>query len=390
MTGHLLGALARRGFEAAHAHWQPANGQSDVDGVKKILGKVPTWGVVLMAITFVLFVLLGSSVEYIIRLVYAHLAMIETPETTVEVHVYQPASVEDAKIVQNLVEAGLIEESALNPEPTITEHRNAITSSLHRTKAHITNIAGPKARWRGLPIFILYVLTVSVTGWILKKPLRLELLPLGNVMVDIFAAVFAARLHCAWTHKVISMPSDKKLRQRMISRAQWKELALPTALSAGAHGVVFEGVKIMHHFSAEACRVLDAHQINKALLVLVAVVPVLIGVAVLSLFILLPAYVTLVRKEASLLSPEEETIVPMDRTFGGRIQYIGAKLNIGDAWNSFTWEARRRLIKLYVKFFFVMSALMLLFVHLIALEFLLALGGDAKNVLQDIQSHIKM
>jgi hypothetical protein len=92
--------------------------------------------------------------------------------------------------------------------------------------------------------------------------------------------------------------------------------------------------------------------------------------------------------EASLLSPEEETIVPMDRTFGGRIPYIGATLNVGDAWASFTWEARVRLVKHYVKFFFVMVAMTIVFVHLLALEFFAAAGADAKDIIKNIHEHI--
>jgi hypothetical protein len=383
MTAHLVGTLARRGVEAAHAHMQ----QPDPE---KIFQKLPGWGLALMGVTFLLFAFFSSSIEYIIRLVYAHLAIVEQPETTIEVHVYQPASTEDAKIVQNLVEAGLVEESALNPEPCVTEKRNAITSSLRRTKNHITSIAGPKARWRGLPIFILYAFTVGVSGWILEKPLRLEVLPFGHVLVDILVGIFAARIHCAWTHKVISMPSDKKLKERMVSRAQWSELVVPTALSAGAHGICFEAIKTMHFASLEACKMLQAQKVSNWLIFLVAVIPTLIGAVVLALFILLPAYVSLVRKEASLLSPEEETIVPMDRTFGGRLMHIGDKLNVRDAWNSFTWEARRRLVKLYVKFFFVMVALVIVFAHVFALEFLLVAGDQAKDIIKDIHKHISL
>jgi hypothetical protein len=383
MTGHLVGALARRGVEAAHAHMQS-------DSPEKIIQKLPGWGVALMGFTLFLFAFFSSSIEYIIRLVYAHLAMVETPETTVEVHVYQPATTEDAKIVQNLVEAGLVEESALNPEPTVTEKRTAITSSLRRTKQHITSIAGSKARWRGLPIFILYIITVGVSGWILKKPLRFEILPFGNVLVDVGAAIFAARLHCAWTHKVISMPSDKKLKERMVSRAEWKELIVPTALSAGAHGFVVEAMKVILYGSVEACKMLEAQKVSNVLIFLVGVIPALVGGIVLALFILLPAYVSLVRKEASMLSPEEETIVPMDRTFDGRLQHIGDKLNVGDAWNSFTSEARIRLVKLYVKFFFVMVALFIVFAHVFALEFLLVAGDQAKDIIKDIHKHISL
>jgi len=386
MTGHLVGSLARRGVEAANDHYhQHGPPQWVKDNVHKLSGL----GIALMILTVLGYVFLSSSVEYIIRLVYAHLAMVETPETTVEVHAYTQANAEDAKIVQNLVEAGLIEDSGCEDEPMVIERQFAITGSLKRTRNHITSIGGHRARWRGLFIFIMYAIMVSVTGWILRKPLRLEVLPFSNVLVDVLTAIFAARIHCAWTHKVISMPSDKRIRDRLVTRAQWKELMVPTALSAGAHGFVFEGIQVMHDYASQACEMLEQHQVSPWVIFAVAVVPVLAGGAALALFILLPAYVSLVRKEASLLSPEEETIVPMDRTFGGRIPYIGAKLNVGDAWASFTWEARVRLVKLYVKFFFVMVAMFLLFAHLLAFEFFVAAGSKAQDIILDIMEHMR-
>jgi hypothetical protein len=386
MTGHLVGTLARRGVEAANDHYHR---HGPPQWVKDNVHKLPGWGIALMIFTVLAFTFLSTSIEYIIRLVYAHLAMVETPETTLEVRVYQQTSPEDAKIVQNLVEAGLIDDASFDgEESSVIERRHAITSGLKRTRNHITAIAGCSARWRGLPIFMLYIVVVSVSGWILRKPLRLEVLPFSHVIVDVLSAMFAARIHCAWTHKVISMPSDKRMPERLVSRAQWKELMVPTALSAGAHGFVFEGMRVMHEYSAQACEILDKHQVSTWIIFAVAVVPVLIGGVVLALTILLPAYVSLVRKEASLLSPEEETIVPMDRTFGGRIPHIGARLNVSDAWASFTWEARTRLVKLYVKFFFVMAALVVVFAHVMALEFVVAAGANAKDIIKDIQEHI--
>jgi hypothetical protein len=301
MTGHLVGTLARRGVEAANDHYHR---HGPPQWVKDNVHKLPGWGIALMIFTVLAFTFLSTSIEYIIRLVYAHLAMVETPETTLEVRVYQQTSPEDAKIVQNLVEAGLIDDASFDgEESSVIERRHAITSGLKRTRNHITAIVGCSARWRGLPIFMLYIVVVSVSGWILRKPLRLEVLPFSHVIVDVLSAMFAARIHCAWTHKVISMPSDKRMPERLVSRAQWKELMVPTALSAGAHGFVFEGMRVMHEYSAQACEILNKHQVSTWIIFAVAVVPVLIGGVVLALTILLPAYVSLVRKEASLLSP---------------------------------------------------------------------------------------
>jgi hypothetical protein len=99
-----------------------------------------------------------------------------------------------------------------------------------------------------------------------------------------------------------------------------------------------------------------------------------------TLFLCLPAIVTLVRIEASILPEDQDTIVPFDRSFGGKVvgQMHGGSGKIGflDAWRSFNWEARRRLIKLFVKVFFILAALLFVVVHVLIGEMMLVFGTD--------------
>jgi len=84
------------------------------------------------------------------------------------------------------------------------------------------------------------------------------------------------------------------------------------------------------------------------------------------LFVLLqiPASVTLVRVAASMLPEEDETIVPFDRTFGGKTTptIIGGQGKIGlvEAWRSFPWASRIRLLKLMLKVAAIVMAFWLL------------------------------
>jgi len=378
MTGHLVGTLARRGVEAAREHLQDPN---------ETMTKLPGWGIALLSITILSFAFFASSIEYTIRLVMGHLAMVEHPETTVEVQLFEPASKEDLKIAQNLVDCGFIESSAIT-EPTIVTKVKPITSSIRRTKRHITAIGGGKARWRGLAIFILYALCAGISRTFLQALLRV--VPFGCVLADVAAGLLTARLHCAWTHQVISMPSTKTFRERMITRAQWRELMMPTTFSHAAHSISYLAIRQMYIVSVQAAEMLRAEKTANWIVVCVAFIPTIVGASVLGLFIMLPAYVALVRKEASLLAPEEETIVAMDRTFGGKLTYIGQKLNFVDAWNSFTWEARRRLVKLYIKFFFIMVLLVFTFSHIVALELFLMVGDNAMDIVKGVHQHMSL
>lgn len=373
-----MGSLARRGVEMVHT------AVKDED-TEKLIREISPWSVALIVVTAGLFMLITSSMEYTIRLVFGHLAMVEHPDTTVEVEIYEPVSKEDLKVTQNLVDAGLIEASDIS-EPTFVAKTKPITSSIRRTKRHITNIAGKKAQWRGLGIFILYTILYNFARGLLRMPLRV--IPFGCVLADVGAGILAARLHCAWTHKVISMPSSKTLRERMVSRVQWRELMVPTAISVGAHSSSRLAIRHMYLFSVQGAAMLDAQKAPKWIIAAVAVLPTLIGAAVLGIFVMFPAYVALVRKEASLLDPEEETIVAMDRTFGGRLSHIGDKLNFAEAWNSFSWEARVRVVKLYAKLVAVMAVPMFVGGFIIAIEMMVAAGPNAEKIIKGIQDHI--
>lgn len=92
------------------------------------------------------------------------------------------------------------------------------------------------------------------------------------------------------------------------------------------------------------------------------------------LFVLLqiPASVTLVRVAASMLPEEDETIVPFDRTFGGKTTptILGGQGKIGlvEAWRSFAWASRIRLVKLMVKVALIVMAFWLLVTVLLVAE----------------------
>lgn len=88
--------------------------------------------------------------------------------------------------------------------------------------------------------------------------------------------------------------------------------------------------------------------------------------------VVVPANVTLKRVQASLLSEESDTIVPFDRTFGGKVQpeVVGGNgaVSMLDAWKTFDWAARLRLVGLYAKIFAIQVTTCIFFVSLAVFE----------------------
>jgi hypothetical protein len=380
MAGHLVSVLARRGVQAVHEH-APKD-------PKEVLKHIPGWGVALLVITFVAFMFFSSSIEYTIRLVMGHLAMVESTETTTaEAYSTAPPaySDEDTTDVKKDGQTPLLEIEIQSITPG-----KPLTSSIRRTVKHIKSVGGCAARWRGVGIFVLYVFLTTIIAAPLTSFLRFLPKPCGGIMADIIASVITARLHASWTHKVISMPSSKSLRDRMVSRAQWKELMIPTALSVGAQSTGLCGIAMVFRVSGMLVRDLyENDAAPKWTLPILAIVPGTLTAIILGLFMMFPAYVSLVRKEASMLPEEEETIVNFDRSFGGRLTQVGTAATLRESWQSFTWEARRRLVGLYVKFFFIMAAITFVFVHVLMLELYIVAGKEIKDYARSVHQEIK-
>lgn len=180
-----------------------------------------------------------------------------------------------------------------------------------------------------------------------------------------------------WTHVVISTPSEKKWYRRFPSVEQGKKILLPTAVWALAEQaaicipvILFQVFDLEGYYSnPNGFKDLpEAQQKSVAL----ASFAVLTSGILTAIFVVFPANVTLKRVQASLLSEENDTIVPFDRSFGGKVQpeIVGGKGVVGmlDAWRTFGWAARIRLVKLYAKVAAIQVSTSVVFVMLAVAE----------------------
>ncbi|KAL2060805.1 hypothetical protein VTL71DRAFT_8857 [Oculimacula yallundae] len=344
----LAGTLVRRGLEASKEHGDKIN--------------IPTWGAVMLISTVVVYMFAMFTIEYTFGRVIPTLVMIESPQDSIS---FEPLPTEDT-------------DSTINKDPEQPPKPELITSSFRRTLRHL---GGFSSRFRGLGIFIVNALAIQ---WIAGM---LSVLPIINVLPGAFAnlvaVVVCAQLSLTWTHIVISQPSPKTWFRRLAPMKMWKKVAVPTAIFALAEQIAVYVPIYMSIFAGlgdkDARQIADLTPGQKAAMTLKAFGILAFGL-VLTFLIVIPANVTLTRVQASLLVDTEETIVPFDRSFGGKVvpEIVGGSGMIGmlDAWKTFDWAARMRLIKTYLKVLGMQMAVSFLFTMFLVSQLFIIAGSD--------------
>lgn len=317
------------------------------------------------------------------------LAMIETPTAM--------AIVKTAPEEHDDPDAPLLTSEEKDPKGFFGEQelvlvkQKPITASFRTTLRHLKSRGGVLSYFRGFHILIIYNL---IHTSLISTFLRLSQVshPLARSAVTVAITVLLCRLNATWTQVLISEPSSKRWYQRLPSRKSFKQLALPTF----GYAVVREATTIAPLSLAfifglvpyidgtkNAKDLNDKQQGVKSLQSLIVVVVGLLMTA----FVLIPTHVAFRRVQASMLPEEEESIVPFDRTFGGKVipEILGGsgKVSMRDAWKTFDWNARITLFKIYAKVFAMLTALVMGFMLVFALEMRLILGDALdKMVLQ--------
>ncbi|PGH15224.1 hypothetical protein AJ79_02589 [Helicocarpus griseus UAMH5409] len=336
--------LVRRGLEASSARLAPSHGDngSNEDTARQI----SAFALLTFAVTAIGFGLVAFAIQYTYGTVVGVLASVEDPQPDI----YTPIS--DS------------EDSAKNPKLTGPETPSAqpapITRSLRSTILHLRARAGPWSRFRGLGLFLCTAICRSILA---------EVLTFGTVDFgllescgEIASDVLTATLELAWVHIVISEPSTKRFWKRVPGYSSWVQIAPAVALRSAASQLSLVlpaqlGLRLIvwpvnqNHSFADPDRD-NAADIATAMGVLALSI-------ILTILVEIPATVTMIRVAASILPQEENTIVPFDRTFGGKVQpaVLGGSGKVGllDAWKTFTWPSRVRLMKVLAKTFAILT-----------------------------------
>ncbi len=316
--------------------------------------------------------------------------MVENPQTT-----YLVKEMVDEKVDPNTV----LTEESIDSEVIVLKQK-PITARIRTAISHLQKRAGFRARWRGLSLFVFYNV---VFHWFNSSFAQLFIAtfmgePQENsieflyapALASVLSSVLLARYAMAWTHVVISEPSEKTWFRRLPGLKAWKKVVVPTAINAIAiqmcmflPAVFFFALRLNDHEymqSQEACSIA-----TKLLAVFGIGLVTYIGLVI-------PSEVALVRVQASMLPEEHESIVPFDRTFGGKVvpEILGGTGAIGwlDAWKTFDGAARLRLLKLFAQIAIVELFLHAFWALIIGAEVLTILGPALNPLISSMHAQL--
>ncbi|KAI9808352.1 MAG: hypothetical protein M1827_007501 [Pycnora praestabilis] len=376
MSG-IVGHLVSRGLEEATQSYQLQGADNGPHAYQ-----LPTWGLTLLWGTALVFLVIIGAIRYTYGEVIATLTMIEN-STTLSYVKAEPTSNLNEPDTPLLTEEGKTSEKAAVVEPELLLVNTApITSRLCTAIHHLRTHAGPLSRFRGLSLWLVY--------HFIAVQLHHLLVPVGSFFLwryiaAIFVTVLMSRWSLAWTHIVISQPSSQPWFRRIAGHKTWLKIAPATAVWAFAEQLTIalprELTKAfgLHRFLEDPSYIGEIDEETRKMVVCQCFAVVAVGVLT-AVLVLIPASVTLTRVQASLLSDSEETIIPFDRSFGGKVdpEILGGsgKLGMLDAWRSFDWSARIRLMKLYGKIGIMQVTVAVLWFAITAMELKYIMGDN--------------
>lgn len=252
-----------------------------------------------------------------------------------------------------------------------------VTSSVRATLRHLYRLGGWRALFRGL--FCAWVVSVAtaMVGAIVST------VPFVPFLVGTLVANLAlVQLHTAWVHIVVStrpvslafwrrMPAFRRTfdATKYVVLVQWLATTLTQYLPFGVAWLVGVPQAALNLYNPNPTDDDDSDPngggpqeqqpiaIWKHFIILATVIVCILCIQV-------PAVVAIVRVQASILPPEEDTVVPFDRSFGGTVEPAvingSASVSIPNALRTFSRDSWVRLYKLMAKVIALTIALFIL------------------------------
>ncbi|KAF4446437.1 ubiquitin carrier protein [Fusarium austroafricanum] len=334
------------------------------------LAQLPWWSVFVGIANFLLFFPLLLLINYTFEKVFPVLAIVEDEKPPA----YEPLPVEP------LADDGMPKPAGTSSAP-VAGQGHPVTSSFRATWRLLRSTGGFGALFRGFPCFMAQAI---VTGLI--NGIMYTFTPYSFVLSSLIGSLVCAQLNTAWVHIVITPHSPLRFWSRLppfktTFMATWRPILIFWAASQIVNVGTFAGLHLL------------GGDKTPELLGLGSVFGILLVAVLLQVAVQIPAYVVLVRVQASLLPADADTIIPFDRSFNGRIEpvVVGGLgyATVRDAWLSFSKSAWRRIVMLSVKIVAISFALLFVMFAIAMPQFILlasmGTSGDEGTGNEDIK-----
>ncbi|KAF5019614.1 hypothetical protein F66182_8380 [Fusarium sp. NRRL 66182] len=297
------------------------------------ISQLPEWSSLVFLLNLIIIVPIFVIINYTFETVFPVLAIVEDEKPPA----YDPLPVEP------LSDNGMPKPAGTPSAPVAVQGR-PVTSSFRATYRLVRSQGGFRALFRGLPCLAAQAL---VTG-LISGPIY-SIAPFSFVFSSLVSSLILVQLSTAWVHIVITPASVLPFWRRLPPfKATFNATWRPTLIYWAATQIA-SFITIGIAYLVQAKQGADLNDPNS----FAGAVPALIIAILLQIAVQIPAYVVLVRVQASLLPADADTIVPFDRSFNGRIEpvVVGGLgyATVRDAWSSFSKSAWRRIVMLNVK-----------------------------------------
>ncbi|KAL7796608.1 hypothetical protein V8C37DRAFT_372370 [Trichoderma ceciliae] len=345
------------------------------EGGERVEFQMPAWGFPLILIDAIILIPVSIFINYTLIHIYPVFTIIEDENPPA----YEPVPLPNSG---NDLDEEAVAGSATKPTDGAAR---TVTSSLRSINRLLTSYGGFRANLRGFMCALAQSVLTRIMTFIFSGG---PAMPFAELLASLVMVQFAT----AWVHIVISQPSPRRFWRRLppfkrAFEATWRAVVIYWA-AIQVHQWIPVLLSRLIGFQAPALSDLNAGIPSDAfrdgdISYLIKVTAYILLSTMLYIVVIIPARVVLVRIQASLLPEDEDTIVPFDRSFDGKVEpaVVGGLgyATVADTWSTFSKAAWRRVVILYGKILAIFVTVTLLSCAIIFPTWLIIVKANTKS-----------
>ncbi|CAK7264953.1 hypothetical protein SEPCBS57363_001343 [Sporothrix epigloea] len=276
-------------------------------------------------------------IAYTVKSIYTTLAIVENPIPDA----YDAVSSDETDGTLNVAAA------------EINGPAKPVTASLRRTYKLLRTVNGWRGNYRGF-FLAAFISILSAMGTLVLAAIPF----LPPTVASLIVSLALVQLQAAWVHTVIrANPSDKSIFRGDVPpfRRTFEATCIPTIMLWVANLIVtLVSVAVIRALKLDGFQFGNPSSVPQLAPDMVWKAIVVFFVAITLVFTLtFPANVVLIRVQASLLPPDQDTVVPFDRSFNGTVEpaVLGGRsyVTVKDAFCTLSRASWKRIVVLFIK-----------------------------------------